>query len=453
MKTILLAAPNSYVIRNWIAGELADQCLGRLEASPVVLSPFREAAFTTPGGAQITNHCVITGLPGLFQRLLVLRSHVYAREVPFASSQMTRISGLRNHYHYAARAIGPAVPRPSRRRRWARRLFEAGIPSFPEVGRLLAESRAALVVTGTPGFYPLDLAVLSEARRRGIPRLCVINSWDNMTTRGSMICRPERLAVWNREMQRKALEIHQFPLERTALVGALQFVPYATRPSPAEMKGLYRRLELPEGQPYFLYVSSQLFQSYEAEETQLLAEGLAQTSFSRIPLVVRLHPQAERRAFEQRGPRVVLDQAPAFSDQGTGGFSFGLEETRHLAALLSGAEAVFSTIATTAILEAVLWDRPAIQLHWTEIPRKSPAAQVRGVHWSRSYPHIRFFDETGCTLFSREPGDLEETMRRALESPSLRESRRRAIGSLVTPPLSAPPGRIVTLMKEMADVG
>ncbi len=451
MKNVLLAAPNSYVIRNWIAGGLAGALEAELGVRAVVASPFQEPEYADPAGRRFANHPLEVELLGLWRRLLVLRAHVFAQEVPFASSQMTRVAHRRDRYHWAARLLRPLAPRGGRNRRRIRRAFERRLPRFEEAGRLLDRLQPALLITGTFGVYPVDLALLSEARRRDIPRLCVVNSWDNMTTRGSMICRPDRLAVWNEYMRRQAARIHGFPEEQVEVVGALQMVPHAEPPTPGELEEMYRRIGLAGGDPYLLYVSSQLFQEYEVEEVRLLAGALARSEFRDVPLVVRLHPQAHREAFAGIAGNLFFDQAPPFSDRATGGASFGFAEVRHLAALLGRAEAVFSTIATTAILEAVLLDRPAIQLLWTEIDRRAPAEQVRGVRWSRRYPHIQFFDSLSCTAYSRSPADLEETLREALGSEELEAGRARALEQVVRPPLEAVPARIVGMAAEMID--
>lgn len=447
MKTILLAAPNSYVIRNWIAGGLADACAEHLELSPVLLSPFRESEFLSPGGRKIPNLFANPAPSHGFRRLLALRANVFAQEVPAASSQMVRTAQRRDKYHYGARVLRRLFPRFSRRRLFARRLLEAITPRFPEIASHLNHIRPALTVSGTTGVYTVDLAVLGEARRLGIPRLCVVNSWDNMTTRGSMILRPERLAVWNPEMRSTAARLHEYPESLTAVVGALQMVPYAEPPTPDEVVRLHRRLGLRQGQAYLLYVSSQLFQEYEVEEVRLLSETLTRSRFARWPLVVRLHPQSNRERF-LGVPGLTFDQAPAFSQQDRGGLSFGLKEIRHLATLLSRAKVVFSTIATTAVLEAAVWDRPAVQLQWTDIPRSCSTDQVAGVRWSRQYPHIRFFNEFGATRFSKSPDDLEQTIEASLDNPELQAARRKAVEAIVTPPLSAPPGRIVRLIRD-----
>ena len=97
-----------------------------------------------------------------------------------------------------------------------------------------------MALVASPGHYWLDHFVLDEASRRGIPSASCL-SWDNLYSRGPMCRRPDRLMVWSDEMRSQAMEVHQFPADRVAVVGPLQFRFYGDPVTPTETAAMRGR--------------------------------------------------------------------------------------------------------------------------------------------------------------------------------------------------------------------
>jgi hypothetical protein len=457
-RRILFAAPNSFVLRNWIASGLADRCVDSLGLEPVFVSHFNDASFTSPGGNVFVNRQIplatIRGkeLPEGYPYTLYLQYYVrlrmVAQEMPYGGGQLLRFSRERDAWHYALEFARRLLPSGSALRRRLRVLFESQSIDVAAHRDLIREIAPACVVVGTPAIMFLDQLMLLAARHEGIPIHCVVNSWDNLVSRGPMMRRPDSLLVWNECMREHALRVHCFDPARIHIVGALQFSQYGRVVTEEERRAVRRRLGLPDGRPYMLYLGSAEIPAYEEEDVRVLLELLDKSELAGTPLVVRTHPQVDANAFAStEHPTMHVDRAPRFQSKGEDGLSFDEEQMRAMAALLTGAELVFASAGTTALLDATILDRPVVQLRWLDaIPRSRPV-EVERVRDYQGYLHIQDLDATGCRVFSERPDTLLDDVRSMLaRAPEFAEKRRLAVERLVTTPLDEAPDRVIRVL-------
>ena len=107
-----------------------------------------------------------------------------------------------------------------------------------------------------------------------------------------------------------------------------------------------------------------------------------------------------------------------------------------MASFLSGAEFVVSSWGTTALLEACLFDRPAVQLRWYDSVEHQKPDEVLMVKRFQKYLHMECFDAIGARLFSDRPDDLAGCFRRLKsDEPGFRERRRETVARIVALPL------------------
>lgn len=110
------------------------------------------------------------------------------------------------------------------RSRKFRRLLEwvdARAFSHPELGRLIDEHGPDAILT-TYSFDP-ETALVREARRRRVPTLAMVKSWDNLTSKTRISVEPDKLLVWSPYMKWEAMRHHFVPEHNIAVVGAPGF--------------------------------------------------------------------------------------------------------------------------------------------------------------------------------------------------------------------------------------
>jgi hypothetical protein len=433
---LLVSAPFPLTLRNFVATGLVSELAERYGLRPEFVSPYEQATYGTRTGQAFPNHPVISG-PGawgvptvdgvsvLDRAFKSVHLTGFSLEYPDSSLLTLELSQRRSPQRAVARALTVLAPRGSARRRWLRELYGRYRPRRPQIERAFDAVRPGLVLVASPGHYWLDHFVLDEAKRRGIPSVCVVLSWDNLYSRGSMCRRPDYLMVWSEEMRRQAIEVHQFPSERISVVGPLQFVYYADPVTDEERRATRAAIGLGPAEPYLAYVCGARTAQYDVEDVLELLKQLRSGPYRDLRVVVRPHPQGshEYEVLLQHG--VLLDRPPRISDERTSPEAVDVRAIRHMATFLSEARFAVSSWGTTALLEACIFDTPSVQLRWMDAIPHAREDQVTLVRSFQRYIHMRAFDATGARPYCDDPADLNAILAE-LEARREEYSRRRA---------------------------
>jgi hypothetical protein len=462
---IAIAITHSFVVRNYIESGLADALEDALGARVEFVSTIPLEEIESPAGRSFPHHHVealedgrMPGVPWWLRKVTAIRRRLYALEVPHSGVVHARMRAelfgrnwlRRLPVTAAVAAIRAVLPRHSRLRTVIRRLIEhmAGRGVVPSP--LFAQPGWSLVIVGSPGHLPIDALLCWQARKAGVPTLCIMSSWDNMITKGPLMARVDRIAVWNGEMQEQARRLHGYPRERTPAVGALQFALYGAPRDAAEEAATLRRLGVRAGN-YILYLGSQRAPEYEVEDIHALARALRASRFSHLQLVVRTHPQVDPTLFMSAAAEgIVLDTPPRWSLTGPSVLrSFDVAAVRHMRTLLANSAAVVASWGTTGLLEASIFDRPVIQLAWMDaLPRARPD-QAETMRELRQYFHLRSFNATQSHLFSERPEDFADCLARLQQDNDVYSRRRKlAVANLVVQPI----GHVVDRIAADCDV-
>jgi FkbM family methyltransferase len=189
------------------------------------------------------------------------------------------------------------------RSRSARRILARGlraqhdaIPTDPRIDGFLEAQQPDIVVL-TPLIEPgaPQAEYVRSARALGIPTALCVASWDNLTNKGLIHGSVDLVTVWNEMMRREAVQLHGIRPERTAVTGAQAFDHWFTWQPSTTRAEFCRRVGLPAGRPYLLYVCSSKF--IAPEEASFVRRWLDELRRSDQPILrqagvlVRPHPQ------------------------------------------------------------------------------------------------------------------------------------------------------------------
>jgi hypothetical protein len=421
-RSVLVSAPFPFALRNFVATGLAAELERRFGLEVRFVSPYEQDSFTDAAGRAYRNLPMRAsegsgGLPaigGITTLDLALKSvHLtgFALEYPEGSLQNLELSRRRNAQRVVAAALLRLAPRGTARRDWLRRLYARYRPPRAAMQAAFDAVRPSFVLVSSPGHFWLDHFVLDEARRRGIPSVCLVLSWDNLYSRGPLCRRPDRLLVWSDEMRRQATEVHQFPADRIEKVGPLQFLHYDAPVNPVEAAAMRAHVGLGPEEPYLAYVCGSRTAEYDVEDVLAMLAELARGPYARLRVVLRPHPQGSRAAYERLLDHgVLLDRSPDLTDGTTRPEAIDVGAIRHMAALLDGARFVVSSWGTTALLEACIFDTPAVQLRWMDAVPHTVPSQVGMVRDFQRYIHMRAFDDTGARPYCDHPHELNATL-------------------------------------------
>jgi phosphoglycolate phosphatase len=456
----LVAAPFPFALRNFLAIGIPRELKTRLGLRVEFISPYQQPTFLGPDGHDYVNHH-IRAVPGawavpmvegvsLFDRALKsIHMTGFSLEYPDGSLTTMLLSRRPSPQWLIARALTLLAPRRSWLRRWLRALYAAYRPARVRVEAVFDAVQPSVVLVASPGHMWLDHIVLDEARRRRIPSVCVVLSWDNLYSRGPMSRRPDHLMVWSEEMRQQAIDVHQFPADRMCVVGALQFQPYATPVAPLAIARMRDKIGLAADEPYLAYVCGARTAQYDVEDVTELISRLRAGPYRDLRVVVRPHPQGARTAYENLLPLgVLLDRSPDLIDPSTSPEAIDADAIRHMSALLKDARFVVSSWGTTALLEACVFDTASVQLRWMDaLPRAAPE-EVQRVRDFQRYIHMRAFDATGARPYCDDPADLNRVLA-DLEMREVEYSVRRAaaVQRLICLPLGEVVDRVCAALR------
>jgi hypothetical protein len=146
---------------------------------------------------------------------------------------------------------------------WVRRLLtllraiERVIPTVAEVDRFLAkEAPDLVVVTPLVDFGSGQVDYIKSAQRLGLRTAAWIASWDNLTNKGLLRVRPDRLFVWNEAQRHEAETFHDIPADRVVVTGAQIFDHWFGRQPRRSREAFCAHVGLDPTRDFILYLGS-----------------------------------------------------------------------------------------------------------------------------------------------------------------------------------------------------
>jgi hypothetical protein len=197
----------------------------------------------------------------------------------------------------------------------ALRLVERAIPADPFVHDLVKSQAPDLVlVTPLVDFASAQEEYVKAARELAIPSALCVHSWDNLTNKGLIHVRPDRVFVWNSAQVREAATMHAIDAEHVVPTGAPCYDQWFTRQPSTSREEFCQKVGLPPQKPYLLYLcSSQFIAPREADFVKGWVQALRSAVDPRVrdsSILIRPHPRNDMSRWKRfdlaQFPNVVL---------------------------------------------------------------------------------------------------------------------------------------------------
>jgi hypothetical protein len=316
-----------------------------------------------------------------------------------------------------SRVVRMVLGRPGTLRAW--RWLERSVRPSRSLTVLLGQLDPDVVLV-SPSVWPkrpVEADYVHAARELGIPTIGYVNSWDNLTSKGTVHVLPDMFVVWNEAMATEAEQIHLIPREIIRVTGAPHLDHFfELRPSMPRAE-ITRELGCPDDGPYIVYLCSS--RTLIADETHIvtaLADALARELEDAAPtIVVRPHPVNPEPWEGYDHPGAVV--YPRRGDQADTRDSW-----QDYFNQLSAASA-FVGLNTTAFLEAATADRPCLTIVSDEFFDQQGRTG-----------HFRHLLDAGFLEVSADVRELAARVGRVLDGADDRaEARQRFVESFLRP--------------------
>jgi hypothetical protein len=293
--------------------------------------------------------------------------------------------------------------------------------SHPEFGRLIDACKPDAVLT-TYSFEP-DTALIREARKRNIPALAMVKSWDNLTSKTRISVEPDRLLVWSPYMKREAMQYHFVPEHNIPVVGAPGFDDHFRNKDYGERAQYLAELGADPEAKLILYSPGVSFTISDEENLRLIHEVLTEQDFEfawhvhirKLPKVqLDLSAvEAELGMTSEMSGRVVETWADKFDP--------GREDIDSLGRAVHHADLLVHLGSTIAI-DAACHDTPSIGYGLDAT--KSGVHHTHVARHTFDLVHNRMLGEIGATKIVHTRGELIDAVRTYLSAPETDRSAR-----------------------------
>lgn len=247
----------------------------------------------------------------------------------------------------------------------------------------------------------LDTEILAEAYRRGIKTLGMVACWDHFD-KFYLSHKPDRLLAQCEQVQDFGVRFQGYRRDRIELVGYPHFDFFTKKEFAVSREHIMRRLGFPKESKYILYISGTAYCPDEAD----IIGGILQWAESRglghnARIVIRPYPGARARdvysekekfgKFETH-PRVVFYKNEIWEE---------LEKSIFFLNIMRHADAIVA-VYSTAMLEAVVLDRPLIGIGFDGYKKRSLQKSIRRFQMRE---HFKDILKSGCI---RIAGNFDE---------------------------------------------
>ena len=139
---------------------------------------------------------------------------------------------------------------------------------------------------------------LKSARALGIRTGLCVHSWDNLTNKGLIRIKPDRVYVWNESQRQEAVDMHGLPPEHVVATGAPVYDQWFDRTPSTTREEFCAKVGLPADRPFVVYLcSSGFIAPNEAAFVERwvcalgAARGVDGERVRNTSILVRPHPQ------------------------------------------------------------------------------------------------------------------------------------------------------------------
>lgn len=277
------------------------------------------------------------------------------------------------------------------------------------------------LVFATDVFHIDDVHFLAEAKKRRIPTMGMVRSWDNITNKGLFRIKPGSLVVNNLIIKDEAVKYEDIEEENILVVGMPQFDCYSVAPRQSR-QDFFRNLGLDSNKKtIFLAPHGKRFYK---DDWQLL-EIVKCLPYQ---FIVRLPPNdtVDLSRFPPTPNFFIEHPGKSFNKEIYRDREMNLEDSFQLADELFYSDLVINYGSTIAI-DAAFFDKPIIIIAFDGFDGYEKKSYLQSVRRFLDFAHIKKILKTDCCKIARSKEDLVKYIEDYLADPRLDEEGRKRL--------------------------
>lgn len=294
------------------------------------------------------------------------------------------------------------------------------------------EKHAPDMVFATDVFHDDDVCFLAEAHTRGIKTIGMVRSWDNITNKGLMRVKPDKLIVHNLFIQKEAV-LYEGMREKDVFVSGMPQFDYYLKERRSPREDFFKRINLDPRKRLLMFAPHG--NRFHRIDWHILVMLKTAMDDGRLPadlqVLVRFPPNDDVD-FGDFVPdhRFAIDRpGRSFKEKSYSDREWDTEEMRHLADSLAYIDVLLNYNSSITI-DAAAFDKPSVGIAfdgWS-----SPPDIYHSIARFMEYNHTRYLLETGGLWVVRNEEEMIHAITAYLQNPAHHKEERKCIVKMQT---------------------
>lgn len=314
-------------------------------------------------------------------------------------------------------------------------------PTYQDWLRSLKRHEPDMVVSTTLTLVDLytasaDIPVVLAANQLGIKCGTIVQSWDNLFTKPSVIPKTlTRYWLWSGNMQSQFKKYYpDISQGRLVTIGGLQFDFHNSKNFIIEKNKFFESMNLDPKRPYVVFTTATRRNlPYEDISVVSVIEEILKNN-ENMQIVIRLHPKDYGARWKKhtdyfKKNKIILQFSSLEISMDAGGVSPPEEFYKVQINTLYYSIAIINTGSTTMV-DASILNKPIIYMLWDD-KTDGLFPQGRVITFAGS-SHLKAIIETGGTSLAKNKKECVEFINMYLENPDTLSEKRKKIVELVT---------------------
>ena len=269
---------------------------------------------------------------------------------------------------------------------------------------------------------------VAAARAREVPIVAMVQSWDNLSSKGTFPIRFDQVVVWSEVLREEVERLYGYAPEEVAVTGIPQFDRYADKTRLAAREDFFQEIGADPARKLIVYTcGTEKISPREPELVGLLAEAIGRGAVRpAAQLLVRPHyrDNPARYAAVRRLPHVLFRPPGRFSRVVERFWNPDESDLDHFCNLLHHADVVVN-VASTVTIDAAPFDTPVVNVAFDGA---APRPYYQSTRRYYDYSHYRRIVASGGVRLAHGAEELVAHVNAYLADPALdREGRARIV--------------------------
>jgi hypothetical protein len=268
--------------------------------------------------------------------------------------------------------------------------------------------------------------LVQVGRRFGVPTVAIMNSWDNPSTKRTVVDQPDWVLVWGPQTKAHAVRYMKMRPDRVVEFGAAQFDVFSTPPRVTRAE-FCRRHGIDPAKRVLLYAGSSKG-SDEFHHLCMIEEAIDRGELNNLVVVYRPHPWGDggykgERLLDHPWRHVVIDNSMRAYLEGVraGRKTISLADYADTHDTLSSVDALVSPLSTI-ILEGAMHGKPVLCFIPEQKEGSSFNLQKRLIHFEEMFANSLIRKAYGESALVGAVASLTEKIANSRFIAELRES-------------------------------